>query len=370
MINNRDMLLEIHIADIHFGAMDPEKEYQILYEQFLVPISKIKKIDIISVDGDLFDRKLMAGSLAVQYACTFIYQLVQLCKDKNTTLVLLAGTASHQDPTQLKLFYHYLDDPTIDIRIVETIRFEYIKGAKILCIPELYSIDESVYKHFFFESGYYDEVFVHGTCKGAVFGDNVGTGRLLTEKDFIYCRGMVISGHVHKPGCFFGWYYYTGCPIRYKFGEEEPKGYLLVAHDLNTHIHHVEFEEITSFRYDTIFIDQLISEDPKVIIDYINNLKTEQNIDFIKVKFRYEVPGNQRTIINNYYRNNSSTTIEFTNQSELKELEDNIANNITYNYLLDSSISDLERFVMYVNQNEGEQFITVEQLTSILSDIL
>ena len=162
LVNNepRGSLIEVHIADIHFGAMDPNIEYNILKEQFLIPISLLPKIDIVSIDGDLFDRKLMAGSEVTMYVSMFIGELVQICKQKNATLVMISGTSSHQDPSQLKLFYHYLSDPEIDIRIVETIKFEYIKGAKILCIPELYGIDESIYRHFFFESGWYDEAFI------------------------------------------------------------------------------------------------------------------------------------------------------------------------------------------------------------------
>ena len=84
----------------------------------------------------------------------------------------------------------------------------------------------------------------------------------------------------------------------------------MLAHDLDTQIHHVQFEPVTSFRYDTIYLDTLVSEDPKKIIDYINRLKVEQGIDFIKVRFRIPIPGYNRTIINNYYRNNSNTFVE------------------------------------------------------------
>ena len=169
LVNNepRGSLIEVHIADIHFGAMEPETEYNILKEQFLIPISLLPKIDIVSIDGDLFDKKFMANSEPIKYAILFVGELVQICKQKNATLVMICGTKSHSADQQ-RLFYHYLSDPEIDIRIVETIKFEYIKGAKILCIPELYGIDESIYRHLFFESGWYDEAFIHGTCQGAV----------------------------------------------------------------------------------------------------------------------------------------------------------------------------------------------------------
>ena len=39
-----------------------------------------------------------------------------------------------------------------------------------------------------------------------------------------------------------------------------------------------------------------------------------------------------------------------------------------YSYLTDRSISDLERFVMYVNDCEGSEFITVQQLNNLLKN--
>ena len=367
---NRGILNEVHISDIHFGAFEPKKQYEILKEQFLDKINLIPKIDIISVDGDIFDRKFMSNSDASMYACIFVDELVSIARNKNATLIILHGTYSH-DFDQLKLFYHYMEDKTVDVRIITTIRFEMIKGAKILCIPELYGIEEYVYQEVFFQSGWYDAAFFHGTFEGSVYGNNVGNGRLLTEKDFIYCKGLAVGGHVHKPGCFQGFFYYCGCPYRWKFGEEEEKGFLLLSHDLDTQIHYVQFEKITSFRYDTIYLDQLVSEDPKKIIDYINRRKEEEGIDYIKVKFRVPVIGSNRTIINNYYRNNPNTFVEFLNieEAEQQKREIELANNEKYSYLTDRSISDMERFVRYVNDSEGSEFITVQQLSNLLKEI-
>lgn len=365
----RGTLIQAHIADLHFGAFNPQQQFNILKEQVLSKLWLIPKLDIIVIDGDIFDHKVMSNSDATMYACSFVDQLVNIARAKNSTLVILHGTYSH-DYDQLKIFYHYMQDKTVDVRVITNIQFEYIKGAKILCIPELYGLDESIYRHMFFESGWYDEAFVHGTFKGAVYGDNVGNGRLLTPEDFKYCKGVVIAGHVHKSGCFNGFFYYCGCPYRWKFGEEEEKGFLLLAHDLDTQIHHVQFEPITSFRYDTIYLDTLVSEDPKKIIDYINRLKAEQGIDFIKVRFRIPIPGYNRTIINNYYRNNSNTFVEFMDIKDVEEQkrEEQIKQNSQYNYLMDKGISDFERFVRYVNESEGCEFITVQKLTEILNE--
>lgn len=365
----RGQLIEIHLADMHFGAFNPKTQYDILMEQFYNQIDLLPNIDIVSIDGDTFDHKVMSNSDTALYATKFINQLVRLCQRKNATLVILAGTYSH-DFDQLKLFYHYMDDPTLDVRVVANIQFETIKGARILMIPELNGLDESIYRHFLFESGWYDEAFVHGTFEGSVYGNlTSGNSRLFTAKDFIYCTGVVISGHVHKPGCFQGFYYYCGCPYRWKFGEEEDKGYLILVHNLDSNLHYVDFEKIESFRYDTIFLDELVSNDPKKICDYINSRKEKEGIDYIKVKFRVPIEGYNQTIINNYYRNNPSTFVEFMSPSEtLKESESQVSIDAKYDYLMDKSISDFDRFVRYVNENEGHQFITVEELTRILDE--
>lgn len=369
-LNKRGTLIQAHLADLHFGAFNPKTQFDILKEQVLQKLWNLPKLDVICVNGDIFDHKVMSNSDAAMYACSFIDILVNIVRQKNATLVLLHGTYSH-DYDQLKLFYHYIEDPTVDIRIVTTIKFEMIKGAKVLCIPELYNVDESIYRHFFFESGWYDEAFIHGTFKGAVYGDNVGAGRLLTPEDFIYCKGVAIAGHVHKSGCFNGFFYYCGCPYRWKFGEEEEKGFIILAHDLDSQIHHVHFEIVNSFRYDTIYLDTLVSEDPKKIIDYINNLRISQGIDFIKVKFRVPVSGYNKTVINNYYRNNPSTFVNFEENVELErqKKEELIKQNAQYSFLTDTSLTPFEIFVRYVNESEGSEFITVAQLTELLKEI-
>lgn len=366
----RGVLIELHIADLHFGAFDPARQYDILMKQFYYPALELPKLDIISVDGDLFDHKVMSNSDVAMYATKFVDNLVGLAQQKNATLILLAGTYSH-DYDQLKLFYHYMDGEfsnKVDVRVITSIQFENIKGARVLCIPELYNIDESVYRHFFFESGYYDEAYIHGTFEGSVYGNNVSQGRLLTPNDFIYCKGFAIAGHVHKSGCFGSFFYYTGSPYRWKFGEEEDKGYLLIAHDLDTQLNYIQFMPIVSDTYITIYVDELLSEDPQKIINYIDEEKKTRNIDFIKVRIRVPISGSNKNIINQYYRNNDNTFVEFIDQEQVQKEKIKKESSDSYNYLLDDSISDLERFCMYVNENQNEQFITVSKLKEILSD--
>lgn len=366
---SRGYLTEVHLADLHFGALNPKTEYDILEEQVFKKIESLPKIDIISIDGDFWDHKVMSNSDTAMYGTIAADRIVSIARNKNATVVFIYGTKSH-DADQLKLFYHYLDDPTVDVRIVSTIQFEYIKGARILCIPELYGIDESTYKKFLYYSGFYDGVFMHGTFKGAVYGDNVGNGRLFCIEDFLKCRNAMISGHVHKSGCFNKYFYYTGTPIRYKFGEEEPKGFMIVLRDLDNGYHYTNFEEVKSFRYDTIELDTIINTDPKIVIDYINRLKQDQGIDFIKIKFKIPIDGSNKTIISNYYRNSNDIKVEFFDieKEAIKKAEEEAKENNKFAFITDEKLSDEEKFCKYCNIMEGYDFITVDKLKEILEE--
>lgn len=362
----RGVLSQVHIADLHFGVISPEVQYKIYKEQILDKISALP-IDLISIDGDTFDRKFMSNTDAIRYANKFIFELVLICKAKGITLIIIDGTTEH-DAGQLRLFYHYLQDPELDLRIVENIQFEYVKGAKILCIPEMYGLDESIYRNFLFESGPYDMCFMHGTIKGAVYKDNVGQGRLFTIEDFCNCMGPIISGHIHTGGCFYSYFYYTSSPIRWKFGEEGPKGFLIVLYDMDTRKHYVHMEEVTSFRYDTINLDELIASDPSDIINYINTLKEKEGIDYLRIEFTKDINSDNLDVLKQYYRNNGTISFKINPKSSKqialengnKELYDE------YSYLFDPNMSEYDKLAKYINTQMGYAYITGDTIKEIV----
>lgn len=373
-IIDRGSLICIHISDIHFGIIDPQYQYNILKEQFITKAYDVD-FDVISINGDLFDHKFMSNSDAVLYASLFISDVVNLCKVKNATLVIIEGTRYH-DAGQLKLFYHYLDNPEIDIRIVETTRFEYIKGAKVLCMPEEYGKGEDYYNKFLLYSGSYDLVFMHGTIKGAIYQDtHIG---LESEKsptfvieDFVNCRGCIISGHVHISGCFNGYFYYCGSPYRWQFGEEQEKGFLVTLHNLNTGAHYVHFEKIQSHKYTTINIDDLLNSNPDDIIKYVNNIKESQGIDYIRLEIlRDPTEANTATIdlIKKYFKLNNTVSIKNKVDKNKQNIETSefLEKNKEYDFILDKSLSSEDILVRYINHNKGYLYITTEELKEIL----
>ncbi len=374
-IIKRGTLISANIADIHFSIKNiiPQMQLSILDEQFLSKIERLPKLDLVTILGDLYDHKVLTTSDAALYASIFIGKLVDICRKKNATLIIIQGTL-HHDANQLKLYYHYMEEKDIDVRIVTRIQFEYVKDARILCIPELYSIDESVYNHFFNNSGFYDMAILHGTFEGAVYGDNSGNARLFRMSDFMNCRGPILGGHVHKPDCFQDHFYYCGSPYAWSFADDHKKSFILLAYNLDTYQYYIDREEIISYKYETIEMSQIINNDPQITIAYIDKLKKEKGIDYIRIIFTDQVSNIHRMILNHNYRDVQFVSLVFPKSEEeiLQKKLDEESNNqlVQYGYLTDSRLSDEEKFCMYVNQLKGqENYITVDDLRKLLEEL-
>lgn len=370
MCNDNPILTEIHTADIHFGAMDPRVQYDLLMERM---INKVRTIhfDAFFINGDLFHHKFMSNSDVVMYALLFVDEVVKLCMQNNATLVLIHGTASH-DADQLKLFYRYINSG-VDIRIVETAKFEDIKGTRVLCIPEEYNKGFQYYQDLLLFSGDYDMVAMHGNIKGAIYGLN--SVDLNSTKSpvfdincFTRCNGPIFCGHVHVAGCYSNHIYYSGSPLRWQFGEEYEKGFIVCIYDKRNHGYYNHFEVINSFRYDTVNLDDMINRDPKEIINHIQQLKAN-GIDYIKVRFS---EANTTTdVIKRYFNTKSDILIDVEDSGFKQTVTANKENSdkfAKFDYLIDSNMSEYEKFARYVNDMRGDIFITVDDLTAILSN--
>ena len=364
-------LITAHISDLHFPAMDPRKQYNILEDQFLKKIEAMPRLDLICVNGDLYDHKLMTSSDGTLYASMFVSRLVDIAKLHNATLILLQGTMSH-DANQLKIYYHYMQRKDVDVRVVTNIRFEMVKNCRVLCIPELYGVPEEYYQHILFGSDFYDLCIMHGTIQGAVYGDNVGSGRLFRMEDFLNCKGPIIAGHVHKAATYYDHFYYCGSPYRWRFDDDCFKGFILMSYNMNTRQYYLDYEEIISDIYKTITLDELVNNDPIETINYIRNLKATEGINYIKVKFNSAIPGSSRMAMNDNFRNDDSITLEFfspereiAKQAEARIKEDGEK----FAFLLDPRLTDEQKFVMWVNyQKKDETFLTVEELEEMLKE--
>ena len=364
----------ISISDIHFGVIDSNYMLEQLQIQFLNRINLIN-FDIVCICGDLFDSKFMSSNPIITNTICFIDSLIKICRAKQATLVLLAGTYSH-DQQQLNLFYHYLLDPSIDLRIVEKMQFESIKGLRFLCIPELYGVPKEEYEQYLYYSGLYDICILHGTYKGSFQGSEIATlssnhAPVFSINNFVNCAGAILMGHYHIPGCYDEYAYYNGSTFRFRFGEEQEKGFLITLYNHYTRSHYTELIPVKSHSYITININHIINEDPKKIIEYIKHEKDSKGIDYIRVQFNNA--NENMNVVRNYFRNNGSVKLQEVDKKEkqIEQIDQQILErNKQYSYIIDPSISDYDKFTMYINQNEGYEFITTEELISLLEEVV
>lgn len=361
----------ISIADIHFGCNeDPKFMYTQLKEQFINRLSNLD-FQILAICGDLFDSRFMSNNIAVTYAIQFIDDLVHFCKHKDATLLILAGTQSH-DSNQLSLFYHYTAN--YDVRIIEKMQFEEVCGLRILCIPELYGLPEEEYNKYLFQSGRYDLCILHGTYKGSFKGSEIATlnsthAPVFGIQHFENCAGPILMGHYHKPSSYDSYAYYNGSAFRFRFGEEEEKGFLVTLYNPYYRTHYTQLVPIKSHTYSTININHLINEDPKKIIDWIKYEKESKGINFIRVQFNNA--GENMNIVRNYFRTSNSIKLQELDKKEkqIQQIDQEVLQkNQQYSYIINPDIGDYDKFVMYINQNEGYDFITSEELIKLLEE--
>ena len=134
-------------------------------------------------------------------------------------------------------------------------------------------------------------------------------------------------------------------------------------------MHYTKLIEIDSYIYNTINIDHLINEDPKKIIEFIKHEKEVNNIDFIRVQFNN--PNENMNVVRSYFRNIGNVKLQEMNKKERQseQIDAAVLQRFNeYNYILDNKISDYDKFCMYVNQNEGYEFISSAELIELLED--
>lgn len=360
----------IHIADIHFGAINPKTQYSILKYQFIDVIKNID-FDILSIDGDLFDRKVFANSDTVYYAVKFVFELCNICQYKNAVLIIIDGTPSHDnDQTYIfnNLGYAFNN---LHYYVIHNTSFLHINGFKILCIPEEYGKGKEYYMRFL--SQQYDMCFMHGALVGGLYGCNKSDLEnkrpVFDLSDFVNCKGPIIAGHVHEYMNLKKYMYYVSNPIRYKFGEEKEKGFgILLINDLR--YHYYKFIPIESFEYNTIHLDCTGISDPEVIISTIN-MNTIDEYHHLRVLFS-NITNVMYITIQQYFRTSDiSDFIQLGVNQENKKPKINTTEEIKNKYsdsdYLFGNSSSFDKLSEYIFRSSGIK-VSSEELKNIYNN--
>jgi len=355
------------ISDIHAGAMDAVTLLEELDKGFLKYLKSLKILDYVVITGDLFDNKLSLNSDHTKYIFICLKKLADICIKKNAKLRIIKGTTFH-DNRQLDIL-KFLSTSNLDIKIYDTVDTEELfPNFNVLYIPEEYmSNKDEYYKEYFNQT--YDMVFGHGLFNEVAFVAKSQMSEVTHNKAPIFkseeilniCKGPVFFGHIHKAQQIKDRIYYVGSYSRWIFGEEEPKGFMIVAYTPETSKFEVEFiENQLAPLYNTMLIDynsSFYKNDENQQINYIISMVQNLNVERLRIIFNipedYPNPTLLTNLINDVFSKYKYIKVVINNNSrekqKKKEMEDKIKMLLTtYDFIFDKGVSTEEKLSRFI----------------------
>ena len=253
-------LTSLHFSDIHLGCprLNPDLMVDNLI-RFLFPLIQKEKPQLIGIQGDLFDTSLSYADKWSPPLIKFLSGLLFLCQEQNIKLRVLRGTFSHDriQPSIIPVLHQEMKF-TFDLGYYDTIDVEYIEDydLKVGYIPDNtpYSSSEEVIDQLLLkmkERGWdsIDYLFMHGSFSHTLpLAAQKHCKVLFREDQFSFVKGFVITGHIHKHAIVKN-IINNGSINRLTFGENEPKGCILIRDDGNqASLQFIENKEACQFK--------------------------------------------------------------------------------------------------------------------------
>ena len=362
----------ISISDVHHGTKPVEEFEKEFYEGdnsfFSILISLIDDKDFIGValTGDYYDSKLSMEDKKSKLASRIFLDIFTLCKTANKYFLVLRGTYSH-DFRQLDHF-KALESTYDRFKLVNTVEVVDFNGIKTLCIPEEYIDDsDSYYKEYF--DGKYDLILGHGLFKYNCYEPNesekpMAKMPIFDENVFIKCSPLTIFGHVHRHSSYRMMIYYNGSFSRLCFGEEDPKGFLLVTINPKRKTHNVTFiENEFAPTFVTLMLEKIVDLTEEfnfeLVVKTINRHK--KKYDNLKIKVAKDTIVNypsQFELLKGYFAGKKGILIEGSlyslktkesiDETNINESEDVKEEDVKYNFLLENT-SIYEKVAQFIN---------------------
>lgn len=386
----KDCYVGLVIADIHAGAMESDRLFHELDEEFIKYVKSMKLIDFIVIAGDLFDTKLSLNSEHVRGIFAFLKELADVCVKKNIKLRIIKGTESH-DNKQLDVL-KFLSNSNLDIKIFDKVCDEELfPGMNVLYIPEEYIPSKDEYYETYLRSGKeYDMVFGHGLMNEVAFVAKMQESEITMNRAPIFkseellnvCKGPIFFGHIHKPQVIKDRIFYTGSFSRWCFGEEEAKGFRSVVYTPETGKFKTEFiENKLAKTYNTMVIDYRSSfykdDDGKrmnYILSLVNNSKSDKLRIIFNIPEDYPEPRLLIDMINETFMNYRDVKVVINNGSKeamkKKEMNDKIKGLMDqYGFIFEKGVSVDEKISKFIKIKYNKD-IDVAKMRKYLYEVI
>ena len=371
------------IADIHWGAMDPDEMYNNL--QYFLDFIRMKgDIDLVVICGDYFDYRLTLNSKAALKALRWFDELYNTCKDNGVKkLRAIKGTKEHDN------------DQWEAIHPRETGEFfkKFYICASEETLPDLHCIycpDETVnlkeYEELYLKEmmSHHDIGFFHGNFDTQLPKMVIDQNLEANIPSIIYFKdhwskvidGPLVSGHWHvftdlDPLIYIGSY------DRWAFGEEEDKGFLYIQYDTNSHSYYWKhIENPFARKYNTIIIDNTLCVTPDDFANLTQDIQDLKKSDpEMKIRVVYQITSeNDESLVNfNEFRNLISSiknvkvdVKDFVKKRNKEKQKEKVAiSSGKYSYILDHPLEIKSNIHEYLLREKNID-IPLETIDSII----
>ena len=356
------VFVAVVISDIHFGAIESNQLLTELGSEFIDKIEEMPIIDMIVIDGDLFDKKVSLNSNHSKAAFIFMSKVCEVAKRKNAKVRVVKGTLSH-DNDQLDNLTMFTD--ICDFKVINYLETENIDGIEILYIPEEYIEDEEYFNKIY--NGQYDLCFGHGMVKEASFVAHKQESAITMKRAPIFdtaklleaVKGVCMFGHIHTPMKIKKRFYYCGSFSRWCFGEEEDKGFNTIYYTPEcpekTKVEFIKNE--LAREYNTVTVDVMndsVENVISIISDIVNIGSYYKKRIVINIGDGVENRRLMSDMINETFSKYSSIVIIINNleKEKIRRQNDEKVEHLLseYGFIFDKTISREEKIYKYINK--------------------
>ena len=370
------------ISDIHFGAMKAPELYMELEKVFIKKINVMEKLDVVFIAGDLFEKKLSFNEEHARYAIKFITQLCNLAKEKKFKIRILRGTRNH-DLHQLNNFQYLEQKNEVDFRIINVVTEEDMFGEefKVLYVPEEYMEEpDEYYKDTLYnDNKHYDLIIGHGEIEFQSFENlrhqserKIANAPSFKNKVLLDKATLTVFGHIHNRCNYNERLYYCGSFSRWKFGEEDPKGFIVFKYRTSDKKFALKYVDNTLAKeYKTISLNDIMKDEELDItkkIDIIKEIKEKSDSDFVKFKYSVDESNSEENqIIKNYFAENEDIII--SSKKEQLKVDDSEKELLKeYEFIFNKKYDFYETVSMYV-EKKGKK-LPVDRVKELINNEL
>lgn len=302
-------VLSLNLSDVHLGhrRLDPEIMCHKLWA-FIEP--KLEGINLLVLEGDLFDTAVGFSDTASRYILGFLIKLLKKCEALDITVRLLLGTFSHDRRQIINVVaIHESLGLTNNLRYFDTVSVEYIEkfDMKVAYIPDNvpYESSEAVIADIYDKMEVMgwetlDYIYIHGYFDHVLPNTNHGVKVVFREDQFSFIDRFVVVGHVHQHS-MRGKIIYNGSTERLAHNEEEAKGIVLID-DKVTEASITFIENTSATKFVTFDYSDKTSEE-NIIEDFRQSLEALPDKEVIYVRIIHP-SGEIRQALGSYLKNN------------------------------------------------------------------